>query len=234
MSHRTGLPRFHFSDPFSLFEQIFAGTPFARSSRHRHPFFNQPFGHNLSDIDDLLNEMDGDPFASRGFSGFSGFPTFPQFPGFPPIMSSVFSGGNGRWVSESYSNSTINGVTQSFHKRIDTEVCNSHSQCSSVTQLSRQGNEHVTRTLPDGRKIRTINGVEQPAQQHITYPQTNQNHHLLQSLPQPYPQRSPVPQFVPNDPRSYPASGPPLYPTHQSQGYQGWGASLRSVFVVYN
>ena len=135
MSHRTGLPRFHFSDPFSLFEQIFEGTPFARSSRHRHPFFNQPFGHNHPDIDDLLDEMDRDPFSARGFSGFPGFPAFPQFQGFPPIMSSVFSGGTGRWVSESYSNSMTNGVSQSIHKRVDLEVCNSHFECLSDSSV---------------------------------------------------------------------------------------------------
>ena len=126
MSHRTGFPGFHFSDPFSLFEQIFAGTPFARSSRHRHSFFSQPdpFGH--ADIDDLLDEMDRDSFGMRGFPSFSPFPSFPAFP--PVVFSSSSSSGNGtHWVSESFSSSMVNGVTQSIHKRMDSDVCEPHS-----------------------------------------------------------------------------------------------------------
>ena len=125
MSNRTGFPGFHFSDPFSLFEEIFAGTPFARSARHRHPFFSQPdpFGH--MDVEDLLDELDRDPFGTRSFPSFSPFSSFPAF---PSLVFSASSGGNGtRWVSESFSSSMINGVTQSIHKRTDSEVCGSHS-----------------------------------------------------------------------------------------------------------
>lgn len=121
MPRHTGFPSFHFSDPFSLFEEIFAGTAFARSSRRRHPFFSQPFGNMHMDIDDLLDEMDGNSFGTRGFPSFSPF----SFPAFPPIVSSssFSNGNNSRWVSESFSSSMINGVTQSIHKRIDSEVC---------------------------------------------------------------------------------------------------------------
>ncbi|KAJ3517758.1 hypothetical protein NLJ89_g315 [Agrocybe chaxingu] len=39
----------------------------------------------------------------------------------------------------------------------------------------RSGNEHITRTLPDGRRIRTINGVEQQQQPrgHVSYTDTS-------------------------------------------------------------
>jgi len=53
---------------------------------------------------------------------------------------------------------TFNGVTESVWKRTDAE-----------------GNEHVTRTLPDGREIYTVNGLEQalpaPAHQQALPPQ---------------------------------------------------------------
>jgi len=202
MSHRTGFSTFQFSDPFSLFEQIFAGTAFARSSSHRHPFFSQsfdPFGH--MDIDDLLDETDRDIFGMRGFPSFS---PFPQFPALSPLVSSSFSSGNGtRWVSESFSSSMVNGVTQSVHKRIDSE-----------------GNEHVNRTFSDGSQIRTINGVEQPSQQHVSYPQ-NQSRHLLEPSTSHYPpQPFTAPQLLQNDPRNYVASPPSPYATpSQSQGY---------------
>jgi len=38
-----------------------------------------------------------------------------------------------------------------------------------------QGNEHITRTLPDGRKVRTINGVEQPPRGHLTFTDNAKN-----------------------------------------------------------
>jgi DnaJ family protein B protein 6 len=171
MSHHTN---FNFSDPFSLFDQIFAGTSFARSSRHRHPFFNQPFspfGHMHMDIEDLLNEVDQDIFPTRGPPMFT---HCPQYPAFPPAASSSVSSGNGtHWVSESYSSSMINGVAQSIHKRRDSE-----------------GNEHITRTLPDGRQVRTINGVEQPTRQHVTFAESNHSRQLPELttnyLPPPY------------------------------------------------
>jgi DnaJ family protein B protein 6 len=133
MSHRTGFPT-HFSDPFSLFEQIFAGTSFARSSRHRHPFFSQPFdpfGH--MDVDDLLEEVDRDLFGMRSFPNFN---LFPQFPALSPIVPPSFGSGNGtRWISESFSSSMVNGVTQSIHKRVDSEVCGSHTASSVIHAL---------------------------------------------------------------------------------------------------
>ncbi|KAF9531735.1 hypothetical protein CPB83DRAFT_848640 [Crepidotus variabilis] len=148
---------FQFTDPFALFDEIFQGTPFSSSSRHhntstssRSPFdaFG-PFGRMQTDIDEIMDELDRDPFR-RGFSshGFMG----PMQPVTRITTTSFGSGsGRGRFVSESYSSSMVNGVQQSVHKRIDVE-----------------GNEHITRTYPDGRQVRTINGVEQTSRERIT------------------------------------------------------------------
>ena len=53
-----------------------------------------------------------------------------------------------------------------------------------------QGNEHITRTLPDGRKVRTINGVEQPRghvtftdnSKNLTFPPSSENRYLPQPV----------------------------------------------------
>lgn len=52
-----------------------------------------------------------------------------------------------------------------------------------------QGNEHITRTLPDGRKVRTINGVEQPRghaaftdNKNLTFPPSSENRYLPQPV----------------------------------------------------
>jgi len=54
------------------------------------------------------------------------------------------SGGRYGWQRESRVTTTVNGVTQSKWTRVDSD-----------------GNEHVTRTYPDGREVYTINGIEQ-------------------------------------------------------------------------
>lgn len=55
-----------------------------------------------------------------------------------------------------------------------------------------QGNEHITRTLPDGRKVRTINGVEQQQprghvaftdnSKSMTFPQSTENRYMSQPV----------------------------------------------------
>jgi DnaJ family protein B protein 6 len=84
-------------------------------------------------------------------------------------------GGGGNWASESTMSQTINGVTQTIKKRRDWD-----------------GNEYVTRTYPDGRKVVTINGVVQSEsdQGHIP-PPTNRNY-----LP---PSGSPPPPYSPRN-----------------------------------
>lgn len=127
-SHGPTFHPFHFTDPFALFEEIFAGTPFSRSSRHQHPFFNrsfQPtrFDHMQTEIEAIMDELDRDAFGMRSFPSFG-----PPIPTFPMITSSTFgNNGRGRWVSDSYSSTTVNGVTQSIHRRVDTDVSASQS-----------------------------------------------------------------------------------------------------------
>ncbi|KAG6910226.1 hypothetical protein DXG01_012361 [Tephrocybe rancida] len=135
--HRSS---FGFTDPFELFDAIFdhvLPTSHHRHHRHERPWFASQ-----------LSRMMDDDFDPPGFGfGFGmGFP-----PGFgrslmPPQPPSFFGGGNGgQWQVESYVSSSINGVTQTSHKRRDWN-----------------GNEHVTHTYADGRTVHTVNGVEQP------------------------------------------------------------------------
>ncbi|KAF8347760.1 hypothetical protein F5887DRAFT_954020 [Amanita rubescens] len=147
-----GFSTFSFTDPFALFDEIF-GQEFPdwhhhRSHHHHHspfrdfdPFFG-PFSNPLNrsplGLGGLLASMERDTF---GLSG--GFPSSSR------MFSSLEPPRHGRgpgFVQESFMTQMINGVSQSVHRRRDTD-----------------GNEHVTRTFPDGRQVYTVNGVEQPA-----------------------------------------------------------------------
>ena len=80
-----------------------------------------------------------------------------------------------------------------------------------------QGNEHVTRTLPDGRKVRTINGVEQP-RGHVAFTDNSKNLPFPPSsenrfLPQPVASSSRMDYGVPSS-SSY--VGPP--PSYHENG----------------
>ncbi|KJA28145.1 hypothetical protein HYPSUDRAFT_212121 [Hypholoma sublateritium FD-334 SS-4] len=151
--HNNPFSAFEFTDPFTLFNSIFEGTPFQARSRSRHHSYSRPmdpFHDHMfrmqAEIETFMDDIDHDPF-SMSMGGGMGF----GLPGpFAPIIqipashhSSSTSRG-GRWVSESIVSSTVNGVTQTVRKRVDSD-----------------GNEHITRTLPDGREVRTINGIEQ-------------------------------------------------------------------------
>ncbi|KAF9480516.1 DnaJ-domain-containing protein [Pholiota conissans] len=149
--HHTPFPSFEFTDPFTLFDSIFEGTPFgSRSSRSRHHSYSRPMHpfeqmHRMqAEIEDFMEDIDRNPF---GMGGFGGFPFGPMYTA--PALSSSNSRG-GRWVSESIVSSTVNGVTQTVRKRVDSD-----------------GNEHIVRTLPDGREVRTINGIEQPSNDYM-------------------------------------------------------------------
>jgi DnaJ family protein B protein 6 len=64
-------------------------------------------------------------------------------------MQTYSNGGNGgRWISQSWTSSTVNGVTLTKSARRDSE-----------------GNEHVTYRYPDGTERHTINGIEQSTSQ---------------------------------------------------------------------
>ncbi|KAH9479496.1 DnaJ-like protein subfamily B member 8 [Psilocybe cubensis] len=152
--HHSPFSAFEFTDPFELFNSIFEGDPFfGGPSRHRHPSFSpamDPFAHMhrmQAEIESFMDNIDRDPFSMSGFPRF-GF--MPPIPTAPAIESSAFNNNRGKWVSESFMTSTVNGVTQTIRKRVDSN-----------------GNEHILRTLPDGREVRTINGVEQHPAGHI-------------------------------------------------------------------
>jgi len=79
-----------------------------------------PFGHMeriQAEIEDFMEDIDRDPF------GRSGFPLFGPMSSMAALGSSPFNdSNNGRWISESYMTSTVNGVTQTIRKRTDVDV----------------------------------------------------------------------------------------------------------------
>jgi len=74
------------------------------------------------------------------------FPVIPNMtrPSVSYCTSESRTSGGGRYIQESHTTTTLNGVTTAVWKRID-----------------QDGNEHITRTYPDGRELYTVNGVEQ-------------------------------------------------------------------------
>ncbi|KAG6865702.1 hypothetical protein C0991_012518 [Blastosporella zonata] len=131
---------FRFTDPFALFDAIFDHS--SPNAHHRRHHYERPWF--ASELSRMMNDDFDSPH--NGFGGFMSFPFFGPslMPPQPPSFFGVGSGG--QWQAESYSSSSINGVTQTSHKRRDWE-----------------GNEHVTHTYSDGRTVHTINGVEQPS-----------------------------------------------------------------------
>jgi len=85
-----------------------------------------PFGHMeriQADIEGFMDDIDRDPF------GRSAFPMFSPMSSMITHGSSSFNNSNsnnGRWISESYMTSTVNGVTQTIRKRTDVDVSLSH------------------------------------------------------------------------------------------------------------
>jgi len=222
---------FHFTDPFTLFDSIFEDfNPFRGPSRqHQFPFSADPFERmNIfqSEIDALMEDIDRDPF---GMSGFPRFGHFPPMPAFPPVDRSSYESGRGRWISESYMTSTVNGVTQTIRKRVDSDV--SCRYLVLETFFSNlfcyfQGNEHITRTLPDGREIRTINGVEQSVAGQLPYNDSSKT----RRLPEPSGNRYLPPiathsQPMLNAPRDY--DSPPPYTSHPT-GYRTQSSTRRT------
>ncbi|KAJ3756592.1 hypothetical protein EV360DRAFT_71867 [Lentinula raphanica] len=201
----TAFRDYHFTDPFQLFDSFFHdsfGVPLQhrRDSRSRRRTtydvpnnYDTDFGHPRprdmhSEVDDMMAHMDdmhrsmlstSAAFSRMGMGMGMGMgfpPMISQFPAFPSMMMDPSAGSsNGRWASESTVSQTINGVTQTIHKRRDWD-----------------GNVHVTRTYPDGRKVVTINGVEQHEQGYLPPPPapapnpTNHSNHYLPSPPPPY------------------------------------------------
>jgi DnaJ homolog subfamily B member 6 len=118
-----------------------------------------------------MSNMERNRAASMGmgYSSFSPMRSHFGFPAFPSVAMDMGSGsGSSGWASESTMSQTINGVTHTIRKRRDWD-----------------GNEHVTRIYPDGRKVVTLNGVEQHDQGHVPPPPTNNHNNYLPSGPPP-------------------------------------------------
>ncbi|KAJ7035635.1 hypothetical protein C8F04DRAFT_955023 [Mycena alexandri] len=168
-----------FSEPFELFDRIFSS--YRRPSYHpvhrSYSNFNRDPFEAMYRMQDLMADLERDMFSS--------FPSRSLSLGFE---ASPFGGGSQvRWAHQSSAMVTHNGVTHRIEKRRDFD-----------------GNEHVTRTYPDGRETYTVNGVEQ------------QQHYLPPPGPPP-PSRDhrsmhlPPPQM--NNPRGY-IPPPPSYRSH--------------------
>ncbi|KAJ7636094.1 hypothetical protein DFH06DRAFT_1219969 [Mycena polygramma] len=184
------------SDPFELFDRMFSDYrrpsyhPVHRSSSnwHRDPF------EAIYRMQDMFADLERDMFSipSRSFSlGFEA----------PPFGDRSFDNrGQIRWASKSTVLTTRNGVTNRIDKRRDWD-----------------GNEHVTRTYPDGREIYTINGVEQPSRGYLPPPGPPPPAQDPRSMPPPLPQM--------NNARGY-ISPPPSY--HSSHGSMHSGYNNRA------
>ncbi|KAJ7257961.1 hypothetical protein B0H12DRAFT_465696 [Mycena haematopus] len=180
-----------FADPFDLFDRMF--------SDYRRPSYRQrsssgwgqhPF-EAIYRIQDMMADLERDmsSFPSRSFS--SGFES--------PFRGMAFGEpGQIRWSQQSTMLTTVDGVTNRIDKRRDWD-----------------GNEHVTRTYPDGRKVHTINGVEQPSRGYLPPPG-----------PPPQDPRNMVPPPPPpqmNNNRGY-ISPPPSYHSSRSSSRSGYNS----------
>jgi len=141
-----------FTDPFSIFNTVFPGgpgddpsisefrrDPFSAPSPRRGSF--APMSMSMSPRLSPSQQSAWDTFPQSGMRGPSG----PHFEATETYSTEGFGfPATGRWSNESHSMQSVNGVTASVRKRTDFD-----------------GNEHITRTYPDGREVITINGVEQ-------------------------------------------------------------------------
>ena len=127
---RSYRPPHRFTDPFELFDSIFGDM---RSHLHdpfstNDPFFNDhfstpgfgrfPFGGGM-----LSDRMFGNLPSSMAFPMLDG--SNGQGASFQSASRGVFTrgpDGNGQWVSQSTTTRTINGVTETIHKRRDANV----------------------------------------------------------------------------------------------------------------
>ena len=206
---------------------------------------DDPFESLDADPEDFFDSRQGGLGGSlfgRGF-GFGFPPRAPRFPS--PLASSSFTN-SGNWAAESYSTTTINGVTESIHKTRDWNVRPRTSNLvpfispMHVVFTRFQGNEHVTRTYPDGRTIRTINGVEQPSGPMGRLPQAPQYERPSRpwspaTLPPPPPYESTCMLPAPPTPHqiidfSLPASNPRDHGAYHDPQYLDSRMCVRLVF----
>ncbi|KAH7106045.1 hypothetical protein BKA62DRAFT_688699 [Auriculariales sp. MPI-PUGE-AT-0066] len=254
--HRSFGPAF--PDPFAAF---FASSPFTDpfAPRRAHPFaspfmFSDPFELFNQLFEDPRSAVNGDPFFSQQpffmappmlpTSSLMHGPMFPFGPMMPPLepgpsRSGVFG------VSESFTQRTINGRTETIRERRDA-----------------QGNVHIKRTDANGRTTYTINGVEQigggarppqidapaPPASNLPSPGANTSRrHREYSAPAPPPPHV-IPMSPPPDYRPYPnyartpqpfpqppvaAAGPSgtvTSPPHHMGGHEATQSSQRQKF----
>ena len=115
-----------FTDPFTLFNSIFddmhhhsSGPRVHTHSQVHSPFRASPFSNidrMQAEIEDFMENIDRDPFGvglTPRFTPRSRISTFPTIDN---------EDGGGRWVSNSFMSTTINGVTQSIQKQKDSNV----------------------------------------------------------------------------------------------------------------
>ncbi|KAL0953523.1 hypothetical protein HGRIS_004744 [Hohenbuehelia grisea] len=162
---RGSQPFFTFTDPFTLFDSIF-GAPNGMHHRARQ---YEPRAHRYEPVNPFEQMQRMHAEVANMMMGMDRDMFNPYGTGFSAHSAGDAPGGSGmQWASESHMVSSVNGVTQSITKRRDWD-----------------GNEHVTRTLPNGREIHTINGLEQPpgSMQALPYNTNPQPITASQSLP---------------------------------------------------
>ncbi|KAK7031414.1 hypothetical protein R3P38DRAFT_2923447 [Favolaschia claudopus] len=186
-----------FVDPFEMFDKMFGDyrRPSYRPARHHQ---RDPF-EAMYRLHDMMADMERDAFSFPPRSFSLGFDS--------PFHNRGFTNfgdpGQMRWASQSTTITTVNGVTHRIEKRRDWE-----------------GNEHVTRSYPDGREIHTINGVEQQSRGFLPPPgPPPQDHRNMAPLP-PMP---PPPQYM----NGY-ISPPPSYHGSRSSGHPGYNSRRES------
>ncbi|KAJ7113692.1 hypothetical protein C8R43DRAFT_130448 [Mycena crocata] len=185
-----------FTEPFDLFDKIFSDYrrpnyhPVHRSSSN---WNRDPF-EAIYRIQDMMADLERDMFSPSPFmrSHSIGFDS-PGFGDRGPI----------RWASQSTMLTSRNGVTHRIDKRRDWE-----------------GNEHVTRTYPDGRELYTINGVEQ--QRGIEHGRSSRGYLPPPGPPPPSQNRPPPPPQM--NGRGY-MSPPPSYHNSRSSAHSGYSTS---------
>ncbi len=111
--------------------------------------------------------------------------------------SANFDGRNGQWQSESMYSVSTNKGTQTIHKRIDANVKRSSTIFYEISHSIQQGNEHVTKTYPDGTKSYRINGLKQAPSSGDRITNGNVNTSTQRYLPPPAPTTTQPPAPTP-------------------------------------
>lgn len=108
-----------FTDPFTLFNSqmnsLFRASPYSNLGRMQ------------AQIEDFMANIeidpDQDPFGEGHIPRFT---PRTRMSTFPAADISPNENGSGRWVSDSFMSTTVNGVTQTIHKQRDSDVSIKH------------------------------------------------------------------------------------------------------------